>query len=642
MFDSLDHDETFQNDFRSLTPEKLTPGTFLGKDKNFRLEKFLGAGGMGYAWLATEIEDGVELRKVVCKVLPAMVQREKAEMKKVLKTFHLVQPLSHPNICPIYGLKFDPVCGYFFVMGYGDGGTLGDWLLRQPNHENGLPVSRVAEVLRPVALALDHAHEMGIIHRDVKPHNILFVTRGGRMIPWLIDFGISSRIQQTTHMITDQGSRGTPVYMAPEQWENQTQDGRTDQYALGVLAYQLLSGRIPFSASNPIALMGQIINMPAPPLTNVSPEVNSVVQRALSKSRKRRFASCVEFVDALTGKKPSRSSSWDWWFDSLKSFAKALKKYQWPLLAGILAFLMIGLFLFSASPKRPEIAVAPSEVPASEDVENSIPASESMTPISRESFEWDGTKITKFIGEETGVVIPEGTTEIGENAFSGCSSLTSVAIPEGVTKIGYWAFSGCSSLTSVVIPDSVESIGNGAFARCSALKEWKISSTHPYFKTDGMGLLTKDGKTLVACAGAAKEYRIPEGVTEIGRYAFSHCSSLTSVVIPKGVTKIGNEAFLGCSSLTSVVIPEGVTVIGVYAFYGCRSLTSVEIPKGIKEIGRYAFNGCSSLTSVVIPEGVKEIGNRAFDDCQKLTIYAPAGSKAEEYAKEKNIPFQVK
>lgn len=183
MFDTQNNDETFQGDFKPLTPEKLTPGMFLGKEKNYRLEKFLGAGGMGYAWLAAEIEDGVELRKVVCKVLPAMVQREKAEMEKVLKTFHLVQPLSHPNICPIYGLKSDPVCGYFFVMGYGDGGTLGDWLLRQPNPENGLPVSKVAEVLRPVALALDHAHEMGIIHRDVKPHNILFVTRGGRMIP---------------------------------------------------------------------------------------------------------------------------------------------------------------------------------------------------------------------------------------------------------------------------------------------------------------------------------------------------------------------------------------------------------------------------------------------------------------------------
>ncbi len=226
-----------------------------------------------------------------------------------------------------------------------------------------------------------------------------------------------------------------------------------------------------------------------------------------------------------------------------------------------------------------------------------------LKPSSRDSFEWDGTKITKYIGEETEVMIPKG-----------------------VTGIGNYAFSGCSSLTSVVIPDSVKEIGAGAFAGCTSLKEWSISPGHPYFKTDGTGLLTKDGKTLVACLASAKEYQIPEGVTEIGWYAFSGCSSLTSVVIPKGVTEIGWSAFNGCSSLTSVVIPEGVTEIGGNTFSGCSSLTSVVISESVTKIESFAFSGCSSLTSVVIPKGVTEIGEGAFVDCSSLTsVVIPKG-----------------
>ena len=227
----MDNQEKLQFDYSNNSPlksESLAPGMFLGKEKNYRLEKFLGAGGMGNAWLATEIEDGVELRKVVCKVLPALLQHEQTGLKNTLKIFHLVQPLSHPNICPIYALKVDPVYGYFFVMGYADGGTLEDWVHEQPDYAKGLPVSRLLEVLRPIAQALDYAHEMGIMHRDVKPQNILFVTRCGNRIPWLIDFGISAQIHSTmTQTLGNRGSSGTPAYMAPEQCQNMAQDGRT-------------------------------------------------------------------------------------------------------------------------------------------------------------------------------------------------------------------------------------------------------------------------------------------------------------------------------------------------------------------------------------------------------------------------------
>ena len=146
--------------------------------------------------------------------------------------------------------------------------------------------------------------------------------------------------------------------------------------------------------------------------------------------------------------------------------------------------------------------------------------------------------LKEYQGQGGDVVIPEGVTNIGASAFSGCSSLASVVIPEGVTSIGDEAFYYCQSLTSVVIP---------------------------------------------------------EGVTSIGGEAFKYCSSLTSVVIPKGVKSIGNWAFSGCSSLASVVIPEGVTSIGGGAFWDCSSLTSIVIPEGVTSIGVWTFDGWQGL-----------------------------------------------
>ena len=268
-------------------------------------------------------------------------------------------------------------------------------------------------------------------------------------------------------------------------------------------------------------------------------------------------------------------------------------------------------------------------------------ASSPLQPTSRDSFKWRGTNITGYIGKETRVVIPEGTTEIDygafifskfitsvtiprgvtmirSSAFDGCSSLTSIVIPEGVTRIGHCAFRGCSSLMSVVIPDSVEKIEYGAFSDCPKLKKLIISSDHPCFKLIGTGLLTKDGKRLIACLGSAKECRIPESVTEIEKYAFSGCSSLTSIVIPKDVTEIKSNTFSGCSSLTSIVIPKDMTYIGYNTFSGCSSLTSVIIPEGVTGIADRAFFNCSSLMSVAIPDSMETIDRAVFAGCSKL------------------------
>ena len=182
------------------------------------------------------------------------------------------------------------------------------------------------------------------------------------------------------------------------------------------------------------------------------------------------------------------------------------------------------------------------------------------------------------------VVIEEGVTNIGNWAFSECSSLTSITIPDSVTNIGAAAFDSCGSLTSITIPGSVTSIGTVAFYNCSGLTS----------------------------------ITIPDSVTNIGAAAFDSCGSLTSIVIPNSVTSIESYAFSACSSLTSITIPDSVTSIGNNAFDSCSSLTSITIPDGVTSIESYAFYNCSGLTSITIPDSVTNIGAAAFDSCTSL------------------------
>ena len=231
-------------------------------------------------------------------------------------------------------------------------------------------------------------------------------------------------------------------------------------------------------------------------------------------------------------------------------------------------------------------------------------------------------------------VIPEGVTKIGDEAFSGCTSLASVTIPEGVTEIGEYAFSGCTALASVSIPASVTTIGEDAFKACTALKEVRYGGTKAQWFTRKL-FWRFYGDVVVQCSdgeGISKgmtEVVIPEGVTEIGDRAFYGYTALASVTIPEGVTVIGESAFSDRTALASVTIPGSVTKIGSSAFSGCTALTSVSIPDSVTEIGYGAFEGCTSLAKVTIPEGVSEISSGTFEGCTALKEVRYGGTQAQ-------------
>ena len=177
------------------------------------------------------------------------------------------------------------------------------------------------------------------------------------------------------------------------------------------------------------------------------------------------------------------------------------------------------------------------------------------------------------------MVIPESyndlpVKEIGDYAFLNCEILTSITIPDSVTSIGEGAFFGCSGLTSIEIPDSVTSIGLYAFYGCSSVESITVASGNIVYKSSGNCLIETATKTLIA---GCKNSVIPSdgSVTSIGDYAFSDCSSLTSIEIPDSVTSIGSFAFFYCESLTSITIPDSVTSIGEWAFASCTNLIDI-------------------------------------------------------------------
>ena len=223
-------------------------------------------------------------------------------------------------------------------------------------------------------------------------------------------------------------------------------------------------------------------------------------------------------------------------------------------------------------------------------------------------------------------VIITGGTSIGEEAFYGCSSLTSIEIPNSVTNIGSSAFYNCTSLEKIVIPNSVTSTGYSVFSNCSSLTSIEIPNS-----------VTSIEQSVFSGCISLTSIRIPDSVTSIGSYAFDGCSSLTSIEIPESVTRIGSSAFDGCSSLTSIEIPNSVTRIEDYAFYNCEALKEIIIPNTVTSIDKKAFYNCTSLEKIVIPNSITSIGDYAFYNCSRLTIYCEASSKPKGWNSDWNF-----
>ena len=238
--------------------------------------------------------------------------------------------------------------------------------------------------------------------------------------------------------------------------------------------------------------------------------------------------------------------------------------------------------------------------------------------------------------------VPEGTVEIGESAFAGCtglteavlpaslcrigfhafrdSGLTHMELPEGLTDVPWFAFTGCTDLQTMTLPSTLTSIGWNAFSSCTSLESIVLPD----------GLLTIDSSAFANCRNLTG-VTIPESVTYIGESAFENCRSLSSISIPGGVGTIGGSAFSGCTALSSVVFEEGLQCIYYGAFNGCSSLTELEFPDSLETI-LGAFAGCTSLEAVAFGSGLRTCGQNAFQNCERLTrvSFAPGTQEIPE------------
>lgn len=269
---------------------------FIGQELGgYRITRLLKRTMMSMIYLAW---DPKLQRDVVIKIMLPSQSDDESFAARFQQEALATARLSHPNIVHIYDFgAWNDL--YYMVMEYLPGGSLYDRLVAAAREGKRLDPTQSAAIVRQIALALDHAHLAGIIHRDVKPSNILFA-RDGR--PVLTDLGIA-RAHEGPRLTKTMTAIGTPEYMSPEQGRGDPVDGRSDIYSLGVVLYELLAGTLPFQADTAWGLIFQHMQGPPPPIESknpaVSPAMRSVIEKALAKRPEERFQTGREMADAI-------------------------------------------------------------------------------------------------------------------------------------------------------------------------------------------------------------------------------------------------------------------------------------------------------------------------------------------------------
>jgi serine/threonine-protein kinase len=259
----------------------------------YSLERELGRGGMGIVYLARDVQLD---RDVAIKVLPSHLARVAESRERFLREARMAAALSHPNIVPIH--RVGEAGGFvFFVMSYVEGETLGERL----RTGGPLPPADATRVLREVAWAVAYAHGRGIVHRDIKPDNILLEAGTGRAL--VTDFGIAHGGKDPGPVAETGKIMGTAHFMSPEQAAGETVDGRSDIYSLGVLGYLAVSGRLPFETANlPALLVRQATEAPPSVMRaapGLPPALGAAIDRCLTREPDGRFANGEELAAAL-------------------------------------------------------------------------------------------------------------------------------------------------------------------------------------------------------------------------------------------------------------------------------------------------------------------------------------------------------
>ena len=263
----------------------------------YRIERLLGSGGMGEIYLARHPRLP---RYDALKILAPETAADAVFRERFIREADLAANLYHPNIVGLHDRgEFE---GRLWIsMDFIDGTDAGRLLVE--SYAGGMPVALALEIISAVADALDYAHASGLLHRDVKPANILVTApRVGKRRILLADFGIARSIIENSSLTKATAAVGTANYCAPEQLLGRTLDGRTDQYALAATAFHLLTGALPFDDSNLAVVIGRHLNVAPPALSRYRPELaglDAVMATAMAKTPEGRFRTCAGFAGAM-------------------------------------------------------------------------------------------------------------------------------------------------------------------------------------------------------------------------------------------------------------------------------------------------------------------------------------------------------
>jgi hypothetical protein len=328
----------------------------------YQIERELGQGGMAIVYLA--IQESLH-RHVALKVIKPILTTDEEFAQRFLREGRIIAQLSDPHIVTVYDIASHDNT-YYLSMEYLPGGTL-----QQRIHE-GLPLQEALFIARAIASALHYAHCRGIIHRDIKPQNILFREND---CPVLTDFGIAKTLGSTTIMTRTGLSIGTPRYMSPEQIRGQVVDARADLYSLGVLFYEMLTGNVPFTAEDSFALAMMHVTAPIPELPPTLSRFQPVLNKLLQKNPHQRFQNGQEVVAALDAlETPIDLSSFPETMRSVVSpIAAPTRQFDWKvggLVAALSGAVIAGGYLFlhrPVTPKPAPVAIAPPAEPLTVD-----------------------------------------------------------------------------------------------------------------------------------------------------------------------------------------------------------------------------------------------------------------------------------
>jgi Tol biopolymer transport system component len=339
----------------------------------------LGEGGMAAVYKA--FQPGMD-RYVALKILPRQLATDPEFVGRFRQEAKLIASLQHPHILPIF--DFGEADGYtYIVMPFVESGTLSGLLKGQP-----LPLQQIRSIISQVGDALDYAHSRGLVHRDVKPSNVLV---DARLNCLLTDFGIARMVEGTSKFTATGGVLGTPSYMSPEQGMGEKVDQRSDIYSLGVMLYEMATGRVPYQAETPIAVVIKHIHDPLPPPYTVNPALPETLERVILKSLAKRpddrYATAGDLVRALQQAiaeptQPQVAASDTIAKQSVRTipekapvpappasiqlapWPRQLLRWAWIVSGAVVLVAVVALLVLAGGPRVPVATLIPTAVPA--------------------------------------------------------------------------------------------------------------------------------------------------------------------------------------------------------------------------------------------------------------------------------------